>query len=117
MEALGKAGVEKQLHDAPVNHCLSFEQVGDEVIEEYGIMQGDFDTITGCRYAVPGFMDIGRLYCIMVEDCARPGEETEELIRIFSSFISDEIPDFETGVYYENPSYLEWSYREGRLLD
>ena len=27
--------MEKLLSDAPVNHCLSFEQVGDEVIERY----------------------------------------------------------------------------------
>lgn len=57
IDALGKDGVLKQLKDAEVNHCLSFEQV------------------------------------------------------------SDEISNFKTGVYYQNPDYLEWSYREGRLLD
>ena len=36
-EALGKEGIEKQLYDAEVNHCLSFEQVSDEIIEQYGI--------------------------------------------------------------------------------
>ena len=53
----------------------------------------------------------------MIEDCAKEGEEVEELIKIFSSFISDEISDFHTDVYYQNPDYLEWSYREGKLLD
>lgn len=57
VEALGKKGIEKQLHDAEVNHCLSFEQV------------------------------------------------------------SDEISDFQTDVYYQNPGYLECSYRAGYLLD
>ena len=57
VRALGKKGIEKQLYDAEVNHCLSFEQV------------------------------------------------------------SDEISDFNTDLYYQNPSYLEWSYREGYLLD
>ena len=52
-EALGREGIEKQLYDAQVNHCLSFEQVSDEVIEQYKIPEGDFDTITGCRYTVP----------------------------------------------------------------
>ena len=59
VEALGKDGIEKQLYDAEVNHCLSFEQVSDEVIEHYKIQNGDFDTITDCKYTVPGFMDIG----------------------------------------------------------
>lgn len=117
VKALGEKGIDKQLYDAEVNHCLSFEQVSDEIIEQYNIQQGDFDTITDCKYTVPGYMDIGKLYSIMIEDCAKPGEETKELIKIFCSFISDEISDFNTDLYYQNPSYLEWSYREGYLLD
>ena len=116
-EALGEEGIKKQLLDAGVNHCLSFEQVSDELIEQYHIPTGDFDTITGCKYSIPSYLDIGRLYAIMIEDCAEPGKEASELIQIFSSFISDEISNFKTGLYYETPSYLECSYQEGRLLD
>ncbi len=53
----------------------------------------------------------------MIEDCAEPGGEVAELMKIFSSFISDEISDFQTDVYYQNPNYLECCYREGHLLD
>ena len=62
-------------------------------------------------------MDIGKLYGIMIEDCAEEGNEVSELMNIFKSFISDEISDFQTDVYYQNPSYLECSYRAGHLLD
>ena len=117
IEILGKKGIEKQLYDAEVNHCLSFEQVSDELIEYYNIPIGDFDTITECKYSVPDFLDIGKLYSIMIEDCAEPGREVEELLKIFSSFISDKISDFQTDIYYQNPSYLECSYKEGYLLD
>ena len=117
VEALGEEGVKKQLLDAGVNHCLSFEQFSDELIEQYQIPTGDFDTITGCKYSIPSYLDIGKLYAIMIEDCAEPGKEASELIQIFSSFISDEISNFKTGLYYETPSYLECSYQEGRLLD
>ena len=117
VEALGEEGIKKQLLDARVNHCLSFEQVSDELIEQYQIPTGDFDTITGCKYSIPSYLDIGKLYAIMIEDCAEPGKEASELIQIFSSFISDEISNFKTGLYYETPSYLECSYQEGRLLD
>lgn len=117
IRALGENGLEKQLHDAEVNHCLSFEQVSDEIIEQYQISKGDFDTITDCKYDIPGFMDIGKLYSIMIEDCAKQGEEIKEMIKIFSSFISDEISDFSTDLYYQNPSYLECSYKAGYLLE
>lgn len=114
---LGKKGIEKLLYDAEADHCLSFEQVSDEVIEQYRISNGDFDTITECKYTIPSFMDIGKLYSIMIEDCAKPGKEIDELLKIFSSFISDKISDFRTDVYYQNPSYLECSYEAGYLLD
>lgn len=117
VKALGKEGIEKQLYDAEVNHCLSFEQVCDEIVERYQIQKGDFDTITGCKYTVPSYLDIGKLYSIMIEDCAKPGEEVDELIQIFTSFISDKISNFQSDVYYQNPSYLECSYRAGYLLD
>lgn len=117
IRSLGESGLEKQLRDAEVNHCLSFEQVSDEIIEQYQISYGDFDTITDCQYAIPGFMDIGKLYSIMIEDCAKQGEEIKEMIKIFSSFISDAISDFSTDLYYQNPSYLECSYKAGYLLE
>ena len=117
VEKLGKKGIEKLLYDAEVNHCLSFEQVSDEVIEKYKISCGDFDTVSECKYTVPGFMDIGKLYSIMIEDCADSGKELDELLKIFSSFISDKISDFQTDVYYQNPSYLECFYQAGHLLD
>ncbi|MCM1121328.1 MAG: hypothetical protein NC416_01960 [Eubacterium sp.] len=117
VNALGEKGIEKQLYDAQVNHCLSFEQVSDEIIKQYKIVQGNFDTITDCEYSIPSFMDIGRLYCIMIKDCAESGQEVRELINIFNSFISDKISNFRSDVYYQNPSYLECSYKEGCLLD
>ena len=98
---IGEDGIKKLLYDAEVDHCLSFEQVSDEVVDYYKIKQGD----------------IGKLYSIMIEDCAKPGDEVSELMKIFSSFISDEISNFNTDLYYQNPNYLEWSYREGKLLD
>ena len=69
------------------------------------------------HYDVPSYLDIGKLYSIMIEDCAKPGEEVQELINIFQSFISDAISNFNSDLYYQNPDYLEWSYREGELLD
>ena len=31
VRAMGEEGVKKELYDAEVNHCLSFEQVSDEI--------------------------------------------------------------------------------------
>ena len=74
VKCIGQEGIENLLYDAEVNHCLSFEQVCDEVVEVYKIKEGKFDTISECQYDVPSFLDIGKLYSIMIEDCAKEGK-------------------------------------------
>ena len=120
VNALGEDGIKKQLEDASVNHCLSFEQVGDEIIEYYKIIDGNFDTVTNCKYKVPSFLDIGKLYSIMILDIVgsdRLDGIIKETLGVFSSFISEKISEFSTDLYYQNPSYLECSYKAGYLLD
>jgi hypothetical protein len=117
VEALGEKGIRKMLRDAEVNHCLSFEQVGEEVAEWYGIADGNFDPAAGSRYSIPSAQDIGRLYSIIIQDCAEPENEAAELINVFKSPISDLISNFKSDLYYQNPSYLEASYKAGYLLD
>ena len=111
-----KADVERQLRLAEVNHCLSFEQVADELIEDYGISDGDFDTVKECRYDVPSFLSIGMLYQELVLSTIKTEDAAQGIIDIFSSFISDEISDFNSNVYYTNPDYLRCSYLEGKML-
>lgn len=113
---LSKKGVEHQLKAADVNHCLSFEQVADEWIEQYGITEGEFDTITNCKYSVPSVTAIGRVYQRLILAVAKENEEVQAIVDVFSSFISDEISNFNSNVYYSNPQYIENSYKEGVLL-
>lgn len=40
----------------------------------------------------------------------------QAMIDVFSSFISDEISDFNSNIYYSNPDYIKCSYLEGKLL-
>ena len=117
VDALGETGVRKMLRDAEVNHCLSFDQVGEEVMSWYGITPGDFNPSAGSAYAIPSVQDIGRLYSMIVEDCAEAGKEDLELIKVFKSPVSDLISNFKSDLYYQNPSYIEESYKAGYLLD
>ena len=116
VEKLGIDGIDRQLRDAGVNHCLSFEQVSDEIIEKYDIKDGDFDTVSVCRYSVPDPVDIGKLYATIVKDKEDGTQEAEAVMKVFSSFISDQISNFNSDLYYQNPSYIEESYVAGELL-
>lgn len=111
-----KKDMEHQLKVAEVNHCLSFEQVADEWIEQYKISNGSFDTINNCKYAIPSAAAIGRVYQQLVVATAEKNEEAQAIIDVFSSFISDEISNFNSSLYYSNPDYLRYSYKEGALL-
>lgn len=113
---LSKDDMEHQLKAAEVNHCLSFEQVADEWIEQYKIPNGNFDTISNCEYSVPSVTAIGRVYQQLVVTTAAKNKEAQAIIDVFSSFISDEISNFNSSVYYSNPDYLRCSYKEGALL-
>lgn len=107
-----------QLKVACVNHCLSFEQVSDEWIEEYDIQEGTFDNISTCRYSVPTETSIGRVFQTLISDVAGLYQNIIEAIKmIYNSFISDEIANFNSSVYYSNPDYLRCSYEAGELLD
>ena len=111
-----KPRLRRQLRLAPVNHCLSFEQVADELIEEYGISYGTYDTVAECKYTVPAETAIGRVYQQLVWSVSENDDYEQAIIDVFSSFISDEISDFNSSVYYQNPDYLKCSYEDGKLL-
>ena len=115
---LSDKALNHQLKAAGVNHCLSFEQVSDEWIEEYEITVGTYDNISTCRYEVPTVTAIGRVYQTLILDVMDLYENIIETIRkVYSSFISEEISNYNSSVYYSNPDYLRYSYKEGSLLD
>lgn len=111
-----KDDLSRQLRLAEVNHSLSFEQVSDELIEEYNISNGNFDTVAECKYTVPSITSIGRVYQMLVLAVYKDDNVEQAMIDVFSSFISDEISDFNSNVYYSNPDYLRCSYLNGMML-
>ena len=38
------------------------------------------------------------------------------LLKVYNSFISDKIDDYNSSMYYENPSYLLECYLENKVL-
>ncbi|WP_129595939.1 hypothetical protein [Anaerophilus nitritogenes] len=118
VQILGKEELTRQLDIAEVNHCLSFDQVSDEIIEYFNISEGDFDTVGVCKYNVPSVQAIGKVYQrLIISIISEQYNLLDVLFKVFNSFISDEISDFNSSVYYSNPEYLKYSYLEGRLLE
>ena len=93
-------------------------KVCDEWIEEYQIIEGNFDNITTCKYNVPTVTSIGRVYQMLILNViGLYGNVVEAIKNVYNSFISEEISDFNSSVYYSNPDYIKCSYEAGELLD
>ena len=115
---LGKERLEKIYEYADVYHCENIEQVCDEFVEEAGIEEGTFDNVAACRYAIPSYWDIGKVYKRLVKMVA-DREETDRisaLIKVYNSFISPKIDDYNSSVYYENPEYIFECYKEKKMI-
>lgn len=115
---LGRERLEKIYDLADVYHCDNIDRVSEDFIKEADIKNGTFDNVKECGYAIPSHWDIGKVYKRLVKKVAEEdGIDTiSALIKVYNSFISPKIDDYNSSVYYENPSYIYESYREGSLL-
>lgn len=117
VKKLGKIELERQLDLAEVNHSLSFEQVADEIIEEYGIKQGDFDSVGNSKYKVPSHVEIGKDYQRLIEDVSNGKSIVDTLYEVMTSFISEDISNYNSSLYYSSREYLKACYEAGMILD
>ena len=119
VKALGQERLEKIYELADVYHSDNIDRVSDDFIEEAHISNGDFDNVGDCQYAIPSHWDIGKVYKRLIK---RVSEENhigriEALQKVYNSFISDKIDDYNSSVYYENPNALtlyKQSFRQGK---
>jgi len=120
VKMIGKKELAWQLEIADTSHCLSFEEVGDELIEKCQIMIGNFDSVGNCEYDVPNHISIGGVYSDLIIDLIEVNNDLqphEVMYDVFTSFISAEISDFNASTFYENPSFIYHSYLNGELLN
>ncbi len=113
-----REGLAHELEYADITHCLPMDQVAEEWIESYDIHEGSYDTLVGNEYEIPSASSIGRVYQDLVLNTSASHMESVNAIEaVFSSPIIDNITDFDSGVYYRSPSYLQYCYEKGELED
>lgn len=118
VNALGKKNLAKIYDLADVYHSDNIERVSDDFIREAKIEMGQFDNVTACKYAIPSYWDIGKVYKRLIKsiaDCEKI-EIIDALLKAYNSFISSKIDDYNSSMYYENPSYLLECYLENKVI-
>ena len=115
---LGKERLEKIYDLADVYHCDNIERVCDDFIDDAKIEQGNFDNVGECKYSIPSHWDIGKVYKRLIKRVAEYEkiDIISALEKVYNSFISPKIDDYNSSVYYENPEYIFECYRENQML-
>ncbi|WP_251389053.1 hypothetical protein [Mediterraneibacter agrestimuris] len=118
VNALGKKNLAKIYDLSDVYHSDNIERVSDDFIREARIKMGNYDNVTACKYAIPSYWDIGKVYKRLIKAVAEREkiEIIDALLKVYNSFVSSKIDDYNSSMYYENPSYLLECYWENKLI-
>ena len=115
---LGRERLQKIYSLADVYHSDNIDRVSDDFIKEAKISDGTFDNVAECKYAIPSHWDIAKVYKRLIKQVAKEEQidVVDALIKVYNSFLSEKIDDYNSSLYYENPSYLFECYLENKIL-
>lgn len=117
VKKIGKELLQKIYNLAEVYHSENIEKVSDEIIEQSKIEHGNYDIIGNCKYNIPTYWDIGKVYkrlILMVNNDEK--EYINTLYSVLSSWIIEKIDNYNSSMYYENPDYIYECYKEGKVI-
>ena len=117
IEKLEKENINKIYELAEVYHCEDIDKSADEFIEKCNIENGNYDIISECKFRIPTIWELGRVYqrlIIMVNN--NENKYVDTLIEVFSSWIIEKIDNYNSSMYYENPSYIYECYIENKII-
>ncbi|GHV09674.1 hypothetical protein FACS1894217_14370 [Clostridia bacterium] len=119
VQALGEDELARVLELADIYHCEPLENTASDLITRYKITEGDFDNVALCQYTVATHFDIAKVYKRLIAAVSEHEGISfiDALVRVYASWISDKIDDYNSSMYYENPQYLFQSYLAGEPLD
>jgi len=114
--SIGKTELGRIFGLADVYHSENIDKISDELIEKFAIPNDNFPTES--KYTLPSHWDIGKVYKRLVINIAEHErlDFISALLKAYNSPISEKIENFNSSLYYENPSYIFACYQEGKVL-
>ena len=118
VNALGREGLKHYYDLAEVYHSENMDKVVCEIVEKYGISEGNYDNVSVATEYMPTHWDIGKVMQRLIYKVAKQSKKgiVDTLIKVYNSWIIPKIDDYSSSMYYENTSYQYASYRAGRAL-
>ena len=94
---------------ANVLHCENPLKIEEEWIEEYQLVEGNFDVTSvdsDLVTSIPTATQMGKVYMRLIVDTLLPEEDyLDGMLRIYNDEICDVIDNYNSSAYYE-PSYV-----------
>lgn len=107
----------KRIYDyADVFHCEPIEKVADDFIVRNNIINGEYDNISKCKYAVPDYWDIGEVFERLIEDSYKEEDVISGIVEVYNSWLAEKILNFNSDLYYQSREYIATCFKEGKLL-
>ncbi|MBQ9659543.1 MAG: hypothetical protein IJV31_12485 [Clostridia bacterium] len=118
IEKIGKEEIIKIYNLAEVYHCENIDKVSDELIEKYNIKNGKYDILSKTiNTNPPTHWDIGKVYQRLIIMISKSDSDyIDKLIEVLTSWIIPEFDNYNSSMYFENPSYILACYEEGKIL-
>lgn len=115
VKRLGTKAIDRIYRYADILHCEPIEKVADEYEQQYLPSSGEYDNVKNCRFNVPDYWTIGKVFSRLVED-VDDGDVIKTLNKVYTSWISDEISNYNTDLYYQPREYLRECYLAGKVI-
>ena len=116
VHAMGEQIIRHIYEHADTLHCEPIAKTADEFIGICHLTEGSFDNVATCKYDVPSYWDIGKVYARLIEDVF-DGDVTSTLLRVFDSPIGDAISNFNSDFFYQPRDYIKVQYQAGQVVD
>ena len=118
VEKLGKEKIRKIYELASVYHSENIDKASEEFIDSANIEVGSYDHVSNCKYNIPSYFDIGKVYKRLIVMVSNNDEDkyVDTLIEVLSSWIIEKIDNYNSSMYYENPGYIYACYEDGKIL-
>lgn len=116
VNSLGKEELNKIYTLAEAYHAEPIEKISDELIAKYNIEKGNYPNNT-FKHKIPTHWDIGKVYQrLIIMNSDSKENYINSLIEVLTSWIIPKIDNYDSSMYYENPSYIYACYQEGKIL-
>ncbi len=73
---------------------------------------GNYDNIHDCKYRIPDYWDIGEVYERLIEDCFSDDEILHGIWKVYHSWISDKISNYNTDFIISHETTLQLVMRK-----